>query len=119
MAQDCAATANTVPEDQSPILALRVCRKASALPSVEEAEAGSQSTPGLRRALVSAAEAPEKAPSAAGGASSAAGQPLLTVDQIEEIPSSSAADTAEERWLAMDSSMSGHTQKCHRIHSVP
>ena len=78
-------------------LALGVCREVSALPSAEGAEAGGQSTPGLRRALVSAAEAPEKAPEAAGGAGSAAGQPLLSEDQVEEIPSSSGAVTIEER----------------------
>ena len=69
-----------------------------ALPSAEEAEAGSQSTPGLRRALQSAAEAPEKMPSAAGGPSTSAGQQaLLTEEDIEEIPSSSGAVTMEER----------------------
>ena len=68
-----------------------------ALPTIDEAEAGSQSTPGMRRALQSAAEAPEKVPSAAGGASSSAAQPVLTEDEIEEIPSSNGAVTADER----------------------
>lgn len=68
-----------------------------ALPTIDEAEAGSQSTPGLRRALQSADEAPEKVPSAAGGPSTSAVQSVLTVDEIEEIPSSSAAVTADER----------------------
>ena len=74
-----------------------VCSVVNVLAPAEEAEAGSQSTPGLRRALESAAEVSEKAPSAAEGPSSAAGQPMLTEDEIEEIPSSSGAVTAEER----------------------
>lgn len=78
-------------------MGLGACSVAKALPSGEEAEAGSQSTPGLRRALQSAAEASEKAPSAAEGPSSSGGPPVLTEDEIEEIPSSSGAVTAEER----------------------
>ena len=78
-------------------MVLAVCSVVKALPTIDEAEAGSQSTPGLRRALQSAAEAPEKVPSAAGGPSSSVAQPVLTEDEIEEIPSSSAAVTADER----------------------
>ena len=90
------------PATPLPDVALGVCSVVKALPSAEEAEAGGQSTPGLRTALRSAAEAPEKAPSAAGGPSTSAGQPLLTEADIEEIPSSSAAVTVEERYAAGD-----------------
>ena len=85
-------------------------RQALALPA-PEAEAGSESTPGLRRALESAAEAPEKMPSAAGLPEPA--EQLLGSD-IEEIPSSSTtvAAAGEGRSVSLNSTkcalMSSH-----------
>ena len=76
-------------------------RQALALPA-PEAEAGSESTPGLRRALESAAEAAEKMPSAA-GLPEHAGQ--LPGSGIEEIPRSSttAAAAGDERSVSLNS----------------
>ncbi len=72
-------------------------RQVQAMPGTEQAEAGSQSTPGLRRVLASADEAADKVPSAAAGPSGSAAQQLLAEDQVEEIPSSSGAATEQER----------------------
>ena len=72
-------------------------RQAQAMPYTEQTEAGSQSTPGLRRALQRPDEAADKAPSAAAGPSSSAAQQMLAVDQVEEISSSSGAATEQER----------------------
>ena len=79
-----------------------MCR-APALPAIE-AEAGSQSTPGLRRALESADEAAEKMPSVAG----LPGQQPLMGDQIEDIPSTSGVVTADERRVSESSNRQDH-----------
>ena len=73
-----------------------VCRQAPALPGAE-GEAGSSSTPGLRRALQSADEAPEKVPSAAAPGAPAGQQHLPAgAGELEEITpaSGTAADEA-------------------------
>ena len=73
-----------------------MCRQAPALPGAE-GEAGSSSTPGLRRALQSADEAQEKVPSAAAVDAPARQQQLPAgAAEIEEITpaSGTAADEA-------------------------
>lgn len=72
-------------------------RQAQAMPCIQQTEAGSQSTPGLRRVLESADEVADKVPLAAAGPSSSAAQQMLAEDQVEEIPSSSGAATEQER----------------------
>ena len=73
------------------------CRRAPALPGAE-GEARSSSAPGLRRALQSADEAQEKAPSAA-GPSAPAGQQQLPAGaaEIEEITPASGTAADEDR----------------------
>ena len=74
-----------------------VCRQAPALPGAE-GEAGSSSTPGLRRAVQSADEAQEKAPSAA-GLNAPAGQQQLPAGaaEIEEITPANGTAADEDR----------------------
>jgi hypothetical protein len=79
-------------------------RQGLALPA-SEAEAGSESTPGLRRVLESAAEAPEKMPSAAGLPKPAEELPGSV---IENIPSSSTTAAA----IGDDRSVSVKSTKC-------
>ena len=85
-------------------LMMLASRQALALPA-PEVEAGSESTPGLRRALESAAEAPEKMPSAAGLPKPAE---ELPGSDIEDIPSSSTTAAA----FGDDRSVSVKSTKC-------
>ena len=73
-----------------------VCRQAPALPGVE-GEAGSSSTPGLRRAIQSADEAQEKVPSAAGMAPAGQQQLPAGAAEIEEITPASGTAADEDR----------------------